>query len=207
MANVNNNRNRNVNSISPQLREMLLAEAMSKASGFAIPYKALCGELSAIAHAQAARDAASRRDRATLWDTFKKALNIAANSGHSVESMRMGLELACSEAGIPGGSFRSYVNTLGQLFEDVLRARITVEEATALSISDARARYRVITPVDKVRRALAEATRDWNANELSALLNVAQGQTDEEVIETIEQAAEAHANDDADTNADQREAA
>lgn len=189
----------NVNNLSAQLRDMLLADAMSKATGFAIPYKALCAELSAITKAQQARAEAARKDRVSLWDTFKKALSIAANSGHSVESMRMGLELACNEAEIPGGSFRSYVNTLGQLYNDILKGTLPLDDAMGLTIGDARARYRVVSPVDKLRRELAETTKEWTADELAALINLARtgAVDDEDIIETIASAAEAHANDDA----------
>lgn len=196
----------NVNAISPQLRELLLSEAMSKASGFAIPYKALCSELSAITKAQQERAEAARRDRTSLWDTFKKALAIAANSGHSVESMRMGLEMACNEAEIPGGSFRSYVNTLGMLYNDVLKGTLPLEQATGLSIGDARARYRVVSPVDKLRRELVQVTQEWTAEQLAALINLARtGDVDDaDIIETIAHAAEEHAND---AEHEQREAA
>lgn len=197
--------NANVNALSRQLQEMLLADAMAKAQGFAIPYKALCSELSAISRAMAERAEQGRKDRLNLWDTFKKALAIAANSGHSVESMRLGLELACNEAQIPGGSFRSYVNTLGQLYNDVLRGELKIEEAIGLSIGDARARYRVVSPAAKLRQELVEVTRDWTPDELAALINLARtgAVDDDDLIETIANAAEAH-NDD---TSDERERA
>lgn len=190
-----------MNTISKDVQNMLLSEALGKASGFAIPYKALCGELHAIVTSQQERADAAKKDKASLWDTFKKALDIAIDSGHSVSAMRIGLELACSDATIPGGSFRSYVNTLAQLFEDILQAKLTAEEARKLSIGDARARYRVVTPVEQVRRELLSVVGEWTADELKALVCIAQGQIEDDILNEVQTAAEVHSHGDEDDKA------
>ena len=179
--------------LSKQAKEMLLADQIKKAEVYAAPYRPLATELAVnVAEAQRIADEA-KENRASTWTLFKKALAIATTSKHSVEAMRIGLEIACDGAGIPGGSFRSYVMTVTNLYDDIRQKNITLADAEAMTITQARALYRVLTPLQEARAALNEAIAAWDAAELMKLVDLAKGEAPPEEVEEIIHVAETHA--------------
>ena len=179
--------------LSRQLQQELLADQIKKADVFAAPYRALATEL-AINFAEAAELAQNQKDnRTATWTVFKGALEIAVNAKHSVNALRIGMEIACDAAGVPGGSFRSYINTLSNMYEDIQSKNMTLEQATAMTIAQARALYRVLTPLQEARASLNEAIANWTAEELMKLVDLAKGEAQPGEVEEIIHVAETHA--------------
>lgn len=141
---------------------------------YAVAYADLAAKIAGHA-AQAADKAGKAKDaKATVWGDFKTALTLASEAGHTVTALRVGLEIACIEADIAPGTFRSYVATVADLYTDVLdeEKEFTLEQATVISIADARKRYKTETPVQMMHAKLKDAIKDWDAEQLAILLSL-----------------------------------
>lgn len=143
---------------------------------YAAPYLALAEGIARSLEATKVQRTALTQVRTTTWDSFKQALSIAATSGHTATALRVGMEIACSEAGIPSGSFRSYVNTIGSLYADIMEGKLTLAAAEVLSVADARARYKVapeLTEKQKAQRELDALVENWQPDEIRAVIAMA----------------------------------
>lgn len=162
---------------------------------YAVAYADLAAKIAGHA-AQAADKAGKAKDaKATVWGDFKTALTLASEAGHTVTALRVGLEIACIEADIAPGTFRSYVATVGDLYTDVMdeEKEFTLEQATAISIADARKRYKTETPLQAMHAKLKEAIKDWDETQMALLLSLVadingeQGEQEEEQNEEEQQ--------------------
>lgn len=112
-----------------------------------------------------------------IWGAFKSAMATASEAGHNASALRLGLALACTEAGMKPGTFRSYVMTVGDIWAEAhdgvlpkgIETAITIEEAAKLSIGDARKRYKVLSQKEQL---LADITAKLKEMDESALTDV-----------------------------------
>ena len=182
--------------MSKTVMAALALDAQAQALAMAVPYAALARRLATAITAATAQSAVAKEEKVTVWGTFKEAIKAAQDVGHSVTALRAGLEVACTEAGIPSGSFRGYITTVGNLYSDVLDELLTVEEVQAMSIADARKLYKVekeLSNLDKLRKALIDGTADWNEAELATLVSIVADSNAERVpaVEEVETEQEA----------------
>lgn len=166
---------------------------VAQAAAISGPYRALASSLAAHTLADKAAGEATKASRETTWATFKRAIVVAAENQHSSEVMRAGLELACLDAEIPAGSFRGYISTVEFLAAEVQAGTLTAHEASAMSVKDARARYKPVpteaeTAKADALKALSEVVKDWTAEQILLLCDLARGDA-EEVAEEAPQAA------------------
>jgi hypothetical protein len=172
--------------LSKETSSMIEAAALAQCALLSKPYLALAQGLAvALAGAKVQTDAAKKAKSGT-WAGFKSAIAIARESGHSASVMRTGLEVACVEAGIPAGSFRGYISTIESLAAEVIGGTMTTAEVEAISVKDARARY---MPEDKKALAaahakLAETVKDWTAEQILLLVEIATADTASEDADT-----------------------
>jgi hypothetical protein len=178
--------------LSKQVKDSLLAAEVKKAEAFATPYRALAEQIKSVMDESASIAETAKENRATTWDTFKQALAIASAEGHSQLALRVGMEIACDQAGVPGGSFRSYLSTIVNLYEDIQEGELTLKDAQDMTITAARALYRVITPAQEARSALLEAVASWTPEEVMVLVAVTKGEADKEDVEEVVKVAEVH---------------
>lgn len=165
---------------------------------YAAPYAHLAATLATAIGSAKTQAETAKGAKQTVWDGFKSAMGIAAENGHNAAALRAGLEIACINAGIPSGSFRGYVGTIGNLYADVLKpegeaGHIALSAAVALSVKDARDRYKPEpTNLEKLHAKLAAAVKDWNEEEMALLLSIVDDMTPERLIpaETPEAGAE-----------------
>lgn len=156
---------------------------------YAVTYAELAAKIAGHVAKRDAKAAEAKEAKSTVWGDFKSALTLAHDAGHTVTALRVGLEIACTEADIPAGTFRSYVATVGDLYADVLAETLSIADATALSIADARKRYKVETPEEAMRAKLKEAIKDWDAEQLGVLLSLV-ADINGEAAETAEESEE-----------------
>ena len=81
-------------------------------------------------------------EKGGLWSGFKQALALGMAAGHTAGNINVGLKVACEEAKVPSGSFRSYGPTIGKMYAEIEAGTLTLAEAENMSIADARARYK-----------------------------------------------------------------
>lgn len=189
--------------VSKTLQKMLVASSiddlLSRNAVYAVPYKPVALHVGTALTAVKTHQDKMAEERKNVWASFKEALDVAATSGHTTQAMKIGLALACDEVGIPEGSFRSYLGTVSNLYEDILnpdnpRGALTLAQAKVMTIQEARKRFAPPpTPVQEARQQLAKLTSDWTPEQLQALVNIAKGEVEEDAIDTVEHAAQAHA--------------
>lgn len=127
-----------------------------------------------------------------LWGGFKQALALGMAAGHTASNINVGLKVACEEAKIPSGSFRSYGPTLGNMYAEIIAGTLTLSEAENMSIADARKRYRKVkveqtaetvaepdAPAESVQAitnpmlaSVMEKVKDWDEASLAMLLSI-----------------------------------
>lgn len=154
--------------LSKGIAAALLADAQAQAAAYAAPYLTLAESL-------ARNIAAADTVKGKVWDGFKSALEVASEAGHTPTALRAGLEIACTEAEIPAGSFRGYIGTIGNLYADIKADKLSLDDALALSVADARKRYKVepvLTDVQKLQKHIAEGIKDWTAEQLAVLASI-----------------------------------
>jgi hypothetical protein len=122
------------------------------AADYAAPYRSIAATLATIAGAKAKLGEKVTEQAFSLWEGFKQGLDVAIAADHSPNAVRVGFAVACEEAGIPSGSFRSYVATIGSMYAEVQTGTLTREDALLMKIKDARERYQ-----DAEKKALREA--------------------------------------------------
>lgn len=153
-----------------KLSKDIQAALMADAAQYSQPYAALAASIARdVAKAGAAKQ--------SLWASFKDALSIAANSGHTVTALRIGLEVACSEAEVPAGSFRSYVGTIANMHGAIVAEQLTLADAREMSVADAREKYadkKPKTDLQLAKERLHNAMKDWTAAQIVALAEVAE---------------------------------
>lgn len=163
-----------------KLSKDIQAALMADAAQYSQPYAALAASIARdVAKAGAAKQ--------SLWASFKDALSIAANSGHTVTALRIGLEVACSEAEVPAGSFRSYLGTVANMHGAIVAEQLTLADAREMSVADAREKYadkKPKTDLQLAKERLHNAMKDWTAAQIVALAEVA-----EDANETAAEAA------------------
>jgi uncharacterized protein (UPF0335 family) len=151
------------------------AAIAAQCAALAGPYNALASHLATALAANKAHGDKLKTERATLWDQFKSAIDVAQENGHDPSAMRAGLEIACVSAGIAPGSFRGYVSTVENLAVDLAEGNLTREEVASIAVADARARYFDDAKKELVaaRQALATATEGWTAENIRKLATLA----------------------------------
>ena len=189
--------------VSKTLQKLLLQgsmeELLNRNAVYAIPYKPVSAAVAMSLAAVKAHQDKVKEERTNVWKNFKDALDVAATAGHTVSAMRVGLALACDEVGIPEGSFRSYLSTVTNLYADIMdpdneRGTLTLAQAKAMSIQEARKRFAAPpSDIQRARQELAQLTADWTPEQLQALVTMARGEVEDEVIEVVEKAAHDHA--------------
>lgn len=178
--------------LSKQVKDSLLEQEVKKAEAFATPYRALAAQIKTVMDESASLAETAKENRTTTWDIFKQALAIAAEEGHTQLALRVGMEIACDQAGVPGGSFRSYLSTVVNLYEDIQEGNLTLKDATDMTITAARALYRVVTPAQEARAALLEAVASWTPDEVMVLVAVTKGEADQTEVEEVVEVAKVH---------------
>lgn len=178
------------NNVLSGLSQASVSILLAAAHAAAAPYQPLANSIAAKVKEATSDSETVRAERGNIWDGFKKALDIAKAQHHNASAMATGLELACKEAGIPAGTFRSYVATLKSMAEEIESGvapsgtdkddkplvALTAETAVKLPIMDARKRYQ--SDEDKALREargkLARVTAKWSAEFVDDLANIAQ---------------------------------
>lgn len=155
------------------------ASLVAAMTAYAAPYSELARSLAAAtAEAKVAGEVA-KEVKGGVWAGFKSAVSIAAREGHNADTLRVGLEVACTEAGIPSGTFRGYVSTVCNLAADVDAGLLDLPEVDAISVKDARERY--MDGDKKARKALtdrlAAAVKKMDAAALTELVELAEAAT------------------------------
>jgi hypothetical protein len=178
--------------LSKQVKDSLLEQEVKKAEAFATPYRALAAQIKTVMDESASLQETARENRTTTWDIFKQALVIASEEGHTQLALRVGMEIACDQAGVPGGSFRSYLSTVVNLYEDIQEGNLSLKDAQDMTITAARALYRVVTPAQEARAALLEAVATWTPDEVMVLVAVTKGEADETEVEEVVEVAKVH---------------
>ena len=179
--------------LSKEVRDSLLANEVKKAEAFATPYRTLAAQIKQSMEEAGSLADQQKENRASTWDMFKQALGIASAENHTQLALRVGMEIACDQAGVPGGSFRSYLSTVVNLYSDIKEGNLSLKEAQELSIAQARALYRVVTPVQEARNALLEAVSAWSPEEIMVLVTLTKGEAEPETVEEVIHVAEVHA--------------
>lgn len=150
-----------------------------------------------------------------VWGGFKQAISIGMAASHSLANIKAGLAVACEEAKIPSGSYRGYIGTIGHLYTDILAGNMTIAEAEALSVADARKRYRVVksepaatgetgegvgseetetaganvSEENELLATIVARIKDWDSVSLALLLETLDDVEGNEVVEDVRQAA------------------
>ena len=153
--------------LTKEMQEFIMAQAADAAA----PFRGLANEIGLIVARKKAATKAGSEQSANLWDTFKMSLSIAHGANMDAGALRLGLAVACTEANVPAGSFRSYVGTIGNMYADVIGGGIGLNDALAMTIKDARERYQDAEKkaLREARARLAEETKDWTAEALDEL--------------------------------------
>lgn len=179
-------------SFSKEFQAAAMAEAASRATGLAAPYRAIAIAIATAVAAQAVHEGKLKVEKVSLWSAFKDALSVAATAEHSPSALRMGLEVACNEADVPGGSFRSYAGTVSSMAQDIADGTLTLADALAMPIVDARNRYKEVTPLQAAKTALLAAIADWTPEQVVLLAELANGAADDIGLEMVATVATAN---------------
>lgn len=161
--------------ISKQVEAMLAEQVKAQMAAVSAPYRALANTLAAELVEVGTLATGVKEKRGGVWAGFKRAATIAQEAGHNSSTMRAGLEIACNDAGIPSGTFRGYVSTLEKLKADVDDGSLTMADLTAISIADARKRYKEPpTEKDQAVAALNKAVEKWTPEQVRLLVEYAE---------------------------------
>lgn len=157
-----------------KLTDAEVSAIMAQREAIIAPYRKLAQGIATTVAAGKVLNEKAQAGKLTLWDSFKAAMRIAVESHHTAEALRDGLSLACAEAEIPAGSYRSYVATTADLFALVKADKIDINKASGLKIKEAR--ELVMSPDKKQLAALkarfAELTADYTAEQWSDLITL-----------------------------------
>lgn len=159
-----------------KLSNAVTATLLAAGNAYAAPYDGLAKKLAtAIAGTKAHGDAV-KAERSTLWDTFKSACTIGLKAEHDANALRAGLEIACVNAGIPAGSFRGYVSTIGSLYGDLIAGNLSEGELADISVKDARERYMDADKrlLNEARKRLNDAVKGWSVAAIIAFAEMAE---------------------------------
>lgn len=174
--------------MSKAVQAILLAQAVA-VSG---PYQALAQSLAAHAIADKAASEGVKGQKASTWSLFKSAIKVAADNGHDSAAMRAGLEIACTNAEIPKGSFMGYVSTVENLAADLADGTLTLAEVNSISVADARKRYKAPpTELEAAHAKLQAIVKDWTAEQILLLCDLASddGEAEQEATDVHEDEA------------------
>lgn len=173
-----------------KLSKLALASLASAGEAYAGAYQALATSLANTIAAGKTQADKAKGTKGTIWEGFKSALSIAEKEGHTETALRVGLEIACENAGIPSGSYRSYVVTIGNLFHDVKAGELTNEQVEAMTVKEARERYKAPpTELEQMRAKLVEDTKDFTVEQFGLLLSIVsdvKGDGTDEAADTAE---------------------
>lgn len=162
----------------------------------------------AAAQAQAAKAAASKeasKQGKGIWGAGLQAVKVAHDNGHNAATMLTLFSIALAAADVPEGTFKGYQADLAKLREEVQTGKhpltgeetgFGIKDAMIISRADARKRYKVITPEEAARAALADLTKEWDADSLQALVAYARSMTgdsdgEEQPVQVEERQAQA----------------
>jgi hypothetical protein len=153
------------------MQEQAAALFMAQAADAAAPYRTLAGEIGIIVGAKAKAGERVTEAGENLWGKFRSALDIGLSADHSADNIAVGLTVACEEAGVPGGSYRTYIGTIRSMYAEVLAGGLSREDALLMKIKDARQRYMAADKkaMAEARARLAEATKGWTAAQVDDL--------------------------------------
>lgn len=179
-------------SLSKSVQEALLQDAASRAHAMAVPYETVARNVALAVEANKAHAGKAKEERTNLWGAFKSALSVGMANEHSIQALRVGLEVACEEQKVPGGSIRSYVNTIENMYREIISGSLMLPAAEKLSIADARKRYRVVSDEEKARRNLLDLVKDWKPDEIEAAILLLKGEADDGDVEIVLTVAEEH---------------
>lgn len=124
-----------------QKLEKVMPGAGSQIKALAEPYAQLAQRIATSLAAGKVMAEKAKSEKASTWDEFKGAIDVALVNGHNTGALASGLQIACEEAGIPAGSFRGYSSTIQNLFQDICDGNLTREQVGEMSVKDARERY------------------------------------------------------------------
>lgn len=156
-----------------KLSKLAIASLASAGEAYAGAYQPLAIDLANRIAASKTQTDKAKGTKQTVWDGFKSALAIAQENGHTETALRVGLEIACENAGIPSGSYRSYVVTVGNLFHDVKAGELTGEQVEAMTVKEARDRYKAPpSELEQMRAKLIEDTKDFTVEQFGLLLSI-----------------------------------
>lgn len=179
-----------------KLSKLALASLAAQATALSGPYASLARELATDITAAKVAGETAKEAKGGIWGGFKNAITASIEAEHDANAMRVGLEVACEEAGIPSGTFRGYVSTLCSLKADVDNAVLSLEQALSISIKDARELY--ADADKKARKALTDrlnaAVKKLDAAALTELVELAEAQagtTVTTVVPDVQQVAQA----------------
>ena len=141
-----------------------------------------------------ARKEASKQGKG-VWGAGLQAVEIACKNGHNAATMLTLFGIALSQAGVPEGTFKGYQSDLKAIREEIETGKhphtgeetgFKLADALMLSRAEARKRYRVVTAEEAAKEALATLTKEWDADNLQALLSYARKLAGEETEESEE---------------------
>jgi hypothetical protein len=161
--------------LTKQMQEQAAQLFMAQAADAAAPYRALANEIAVIVGAKVKAGEKVTEAGENLWGKFRSALDIGLSADHSADNIAIGLTVACEEAEVPGGTARSYIGTIRNMYAEILAGGLTREDALLMKIKVARQRY---MDADKkamaeARARLAEETKGWTVAQLDDLKDYA----------------------------------
>lgn len=124
------------------------ARLLAQAADAALPYRTLAAAIATANATVAAKAEATKAERKSLWALFRDSLALGLEAQHTATDLRVGLEVALADA-VPGGSFRSYIGTVGNMYADIVAGSLSVEDASTMTVEKARERY----PADPAKAA------------------------------------------------------
>jgi hypothetical protein len=159
-----------------QATKLFLAQAADAAA----PYRTLANEIAVLAGARSKVSEKATEIKEGLWGAFRSALDIGLSESHSADNIAVGLTVACEEAGVPGGSSRSYIGTIRNMYAEIVAGSLSREDALLMKINDARQRYMDADKraLKEARERLAEATKDWTVAQLDEYTALATADND-----------------------------
>lgn len=180
--------------LTKEMQAQANALFLAQAADAAAPYRELANSIAVLTGARSKVAEKATEIKEGLWGAFRSALSVGLTANHSADNIAVGLTVACEDAGVPGGSSRSYIGTIRNMYAEIVSGGpLTLEDALLMKVKDARARYMDADKkaLKEARERLAEATKDWTVamlDEYTALANA-----DNEARRAEKEAAKAQA--------------
>lgn len=166
--------------MTKEMQAQATALFLAQAADAAAPYRELANSIAILTGAKAKVSEKATEIKEGLWGAFRSALDVGLASNHTADNIAIGLTVACEEAGVPGGSSRSYIGTIRNMYAEILAGGLTREDALLMKVKDARTRYMDADKkaLKEARERLAEATKDWDVAMLDEYTALATAEND-----------------------------